>query len=153
LLLSLTRLGFLLAGAAFTPPAWLSPFVTFLNTAAVVYLVPCWLRQAAIQIVSSNMHYYGDNGSSGEPIDSLVKQTQVLNSWLVLPLHLFCFNFGATHGIHHFVVNQPFYLRQWGAPFVTKALKRYGVRFNDFTSMRRANAWGTQGEAGLASAH
>ncbi|AFM12779.1 fatty acid desaturase [Turneriella parva] len=144
LLLSLTRLGFMVAGADFTPPAWLSPIVTFLNTAAVVYLVPCWLRQAAIQIVSSNMHYYGSTGSptTAVEIDSLVKQTQVLNSWLVLPLHLFCFNFGATHGIHHFVVNQPFYLRQWGAPFVTKALRRYGVRFNDFASMRRANAWG-----------
>lgn len=150
LLLSLTRLGFMVAGADFTPPAWLSPIVTFLNTAAVVYLVPCWLRQAAIQIVSSNMHYYGDGGAPGAAIDSLVKQTQVLNSWLVLPLHLFCFNFGATHGIHHFVVNQPFYLRQWGAPFVTKALRRYGIRFNDFASMRRANAYRTNGEAVFA---
>ena len=152
LLLSLTRLGFIVAGADFTPPAWLSPIVTFLNTAAVVYLVPCWLRQSAIQIVSSNMHYYGSTGSEDRDptrvapttavkIDSLVKQTQVLNSWLVLPLHIFCFNFGATHGIHHFVVNQPFYLRQWGALFVTQALRRYGVRFNDFASMRRANAF------------
>lgn len=149
LLLSLTRLGFFLAGADFTPPAWLSPIVTFLNTAAVVYLIPCWLRQAAIQIISSNMHYYGD-AVNAQPIDSLVRQTQVLNSWLVLPLHLFCFNFGATHGIHHFVVNQPFYLRQWGAPFVTKALRRYGVRFNDFRSMRKANAWNPTGEIKLS---
>ena len=145
LLLSLIRLGFLAAGAEFSPPAWFAPIVTFLNTAAVVYLIPCWLRQAAIQIVSSNMHYYGD-------VNSLYQQTQVLNSWLVMPLHLFCFNFGATHGIHHFVVNQPFYLRQWGAPFVTKALRRYGVRFNDFASMRRANGYGPTGISQIESA-
>ncbi|PJZ67804.1 fatty acid desaturase [Leptospira wolffii] len=106
----------------------------FLNTAAVVYLIPCWLRQSAIQIVSSNMHYYGD-------VKSLYQQTQVLDSWWILPLHLFCFNFGATHGIHHFVVTQPFYLRQAVAPRVKPFLKKYGIRFNDFESMGRANRY------------
>lgn len=105
-----------------------------LDTLAVVYLLPSWLRQTSIQIVSSNMHYFGD-------VDGLFKQTQVLDSWLVLPLHLFCFNFGATHGIHHFVVNQPFYLRQAAAPYVLPALKKHGVRFNDFASMLRANRY------------
>jgi hypothetical protein len=112
-------------------------------------LVPCWLRQAAIQIVSSNMHYYGGTDSTGSgsggfaapQVNSLYRQTQVLDSRLVLQLHLFCFNFGATHGIHHFVVNQPFYLRQWTAPYVRPAMRKYGVRFNDFTSMLHANRW------------
>jgi fatty acid desaturase len=132
LITGIIRLGFHLAN---TPlPVWTQLPLNILTTAAVVYLIPCWLRQTAIQIVSSNMHYYGG-------IDSLYKQTQVLNSWWFFPLHLFCFNFGATHGIHHFVVNQPFYLRQWTAPYVLPALKRYGVRFNDFASMRHANAW------------
>jgi hypothetical protein len=134
LIFSLVRLGFFLAGAQMNLPEWAASAANFLNTAAVVYLIPCWLRQTTIQIVSSNMHYYGD-------VDSLYRQTQVLDSWFVLPLHLFCFNFGATHGIHHFVVNQPFYLRQWAAPYVRPALRKYGVRFNDFRSMLRANSW------------
>lgn len=106
----------------------------FLNTAAVVYLIPNWIRQSSIQIVSSNMHYYGD-------VKNINQQTQVLNVWFLAPLHLFCFNFGSTHGIHHFVVNQPFYLRQMVAPFVHPAMKRYGIRFNDFESMFRANRY------------
>lgn len=105
-----------------------------LNVVGVVYLLPNWIRQSSIQIVSSNMHYYGD-------VQGIHQQTQVLNVWFLAPLHLFCFNFGSTHGIHHFVVNQPFYLRQMVAPFVHPAMKRYGIRFNDFESMLRANRY------------
>ena len=39
-------------------------------------------------------------------------QTQILDHWLLYPFQLFCFNFGATHIMHHFVTRQPFYLRQ-----------------------------------------
>jgi fatty acid desaturase len=135
-------------GSPIQQPAWLDAVQGALNTAAVVYLIPCWWRQTAIQVVSSNMHYYDDvNGIKG-----LRQQTQVLDSWLVLPLHLFCFNFGATHGIHHFVVNQPFYLRQAIAPFVRPALRRYGVPFNDFRSMLRGNRPAVSGVPGSARA-
>ncbi|MBM9579491.1 fatty acid desaturase [Leptospira sp. 201903070] len=113
--------------------SFLNPILPILNTIAVVYLVPNWIRQTSIQVVSSNMHYYGD-------VSNVYNQTQVLNSWFVLPFHLFCFNFGATHGIHHFVVNQPFYLRQLTSYFVLPAMKRYGIRFNDFKSMLRGNS-------------
>ncbi len=78
------------------------------------------------------MHYYGD-------VKSLFRQTQVLDSWLSFPLQLFCFNFGATHGIHHFIVTQPFYLRQAVAPKVKPLLKKYGIPFNDFESIAHAN--------------
>ncbi|TGM10152.1 fatty acid desaturase [Leptospira barantonii] len=122
-----------LFGTPIYEPEFLQTLRSILNAAAVVYLIPNWIRQSSIQIVSSNMHYYGD-------IPNVFNQTQVLNSWLVFPFHLFCFNFGATHGIHHFVVNQPFYLRQWTAFYVTPALKRYGIRFNDFASMLRSNS-------------
>ncbi|TGK22457.1 fatty acid desaturase [Leptospira kmetyi] len=118
-------------------PEFLESARTFLNTAAVVYMLPNWIRQSSIQIVSSNMHYYGD-------VKGIHEQTQVLNSWLLAPLHLFCFNFGSTHGIHHFVVNQPFYIRQMVAPFVHPAMKRYGIRFNDFESMLRANRYNAE---------
>ncbi|RHX86879.1 fatty acid desaturase [Leptospira stimsonii] len=115
-------------------PELLESIRSFLNVVAVVYMIPNWIRQSSIQIVSSNMHYYGD-------VKNINQQTQVLNAWFLAPLHVFCFNFGSTHGIHHFVVNQPFYLRQMVAPFVHPAMKRYGIRFNDFESMLRANRY------------
>ncbi|PJZ68653.1 fatty acid desaturase [Leptospira perolatii] len=118
----------------FEERGWIKEYHEFLNIAAIVYMIPSWIRQTAIQVVSSNMHYYGDIGN-------LYRQTQVLDSWIILPLHLFCFNFGSTHGIHHFVVNQPFYIRQAVSPFVKPALRKYGIRFNDFRSMFSSNGF------------
>ncbi|MDX1959135.1 MAG: fatty acid desaturase [Leptospiraceae bacterium] len=105
-----------------------------LNLIAVVYLIPNYIRQVSIQIVSSNMHYYED-------VDGLVEQTQVLNPWFLIPFQFFCFNFGATHGIHHFIVNQPFYLRQLSSKLVLPVMKKNGVRFNDLGTFTRANRY------------
>lgn len=137
LFINLFYIGNELLGKPVEIPAWLDTVRHFLNISAVVYTIPNWIRQTSIQIVSSNMHYYGD-------VKGLHDQTQVLNRWFLFPLHLFCFNFGSTHGIHHFVVNQPFYLRQAVAPFVHPAMKRYGIRFNDFGSIFRANRLGKE---------
>lgn len=48
-------------------------------------------------------------------------------------------NFGSTHAIHHFVVGQPFYLRQMIAAKAHEVLRNQGVRFNDLGTFRRAN--------------
>ena len=108
--------------------------VHLLDTAAVVLLAPNALRTFCLHFVSSNMHYYGDIDSR-----NVVQQTQVWTSPWAAPLHLFCFNFGATHAIHHFVVRDPFYVRQWLAPGLYPLLRENGVRFNDFGTFRRAN--------------
>jgi hypothetical protein len=63
----------------------------------------------------------------------------VWNRWWLLPFHLFCFNFGSTHAIHHFVVGEPFYVRQWTAREAHAVMRDMGVRFNDFGTFRRAN--------------
>ena len=78
------------------------------------------------------MHYYGN-------VKSLLEQTQVLNSPVLLPFQLFCFNFGSTHGIHHFVVREPFYIRQLTTKVAHKVMKKHGVRFNDLGTFKRAN--------------
>jgi hypothetical protein len=70
-----------------------------------------------------------------------VQQTQVLNSWWLAPLHLFCFNFGSTHAIHHFWVPDPFYLRQATASVAHAVFRENGVRFNDLDTFRRANRY------------
>ena len=100
----------------------------------VVLVGPNVLRSFCLHFVSSNMHYYGDVQDR-----NIMQQTQVWNRWWLLPFHLFCFNFGSTHAIHHFLVGEPFYIRQWTAPQAHAVMKEMGVRFNDFGTFRRAN--------------
>jgi hypothetical protein len=70
-----------------------------------------------------------------------MQQTQVLNKWYFLPFQIFCFNFGSTHAIHHFVVSETFYIRQLTASKAHKVMKEQGVRFNDLGAFGRANRY------------
>jgi fatty acid desaturase len=108
---------------------WLEPLI-------VLLIAPNMLRQFCLHFITSNIHYFGDVEDG-----NILQQTQVLNTWWALPFHLFCFNFGATHGIHHFVVNEPFYIRQLSAASAHIILREHGVRFNDFGTFLRANRY------------
>lgn len=105
-----------------------------IDIAAVVIIGPNVLRTFCLHFISSNMHYYGDV----EP-GNVMQQCQVLNPWWLWPLQAFCFNFGSSHGIHHFVVKEPFYIRQMTVPVAHKVMREMGVRFNDFGTFGRAN--------------
>ena len=105
-----------------------------IDIAAVVIIGPNVLRTFCLHFISSNMHYYGDV----EP-GNVIQQTQVLNPWWLWPLQAFCCNFGSSHGIHHFVVKEPFYIRQLTVPVAHKVMREMGVRFNDFGTFGRAN--------------
>jgi hypothetical protein len=130
-------LGVHLAGAAGVEwSAAAQARIAVLDALAVVYLLPNVLRTFCLHFVSSNMHYYGDL----EP-DNVIQQTQVLNPWWLWPAQLFCCNFGSTHAIHHFVVKEPFYVRQLTAPAAHRVMREMGVRFNDTGTFRRANRW------------
>lgn len=107
-----------------------------LNVVAVALLAPNAMRTFCLHFVSSNMHYYGDVEAH-----NVLKQTQVWTAKWLWPLHAFCFNFGGTHAIHHFVVRDPFYVRQAIAGDCHEILRENGVRFNDFGTFRRANRW------------
>lgn len=113
---------------------WLTALTWILNVAVVIYAAPNLLRSACLNLISSSMHYYGD-------VRSTLQQTQVLNHWIFWPLQIFCFNFGSTHALHHFVIVQPFYLRQMVARVAHKAMKEHGVRFNDFGTFTRINRY------------
>lgn len=121
-----------LAQAPLASPAWLP----MLDAVVVVWIAPNILRSFCLHFVSSNMHYYGDIDSS-----DVVQQTQILNPWWLLPFQAFCFNFGSTHAIHHFVVKEPFYVRQWTAREAHRVMLAMGVRHNDVGTFRRANRW------------
>ena len=101
---------------------------------AVSIAAPNFLRTLSLHFTSSNVHYYGDveNGN-------VVQQCQIWTDWRMKPLQAFCFNFGGTHALHHFVVRDPFYIRQAIAKSCYPLLKENGVRFNDFGTFKRAN--------------
>ena len=125
-----------LLGTSVTWPSLLESAIPFVDFLAVVWLAPNFLRSFCIKFVSSNMHYFGDVEKG-----NVMQQTQVLNGWWLAPFHLFCFNFGATHAIHHFWVPDPFYLRQATAPVAHQVFRENGVRFNDLDTFRRANRY------------
>ena len=126
-------------GLTLNAPVWLSSLTPYLDTFAVVYMLPSLLRTFSIQFISSNMHYYGDVEAR-----NAMQQCQVLNPVWLMPLQLFCFNFGSTHAIHHFAVKEPFYVRQWNADIAHRVMRQMGVRFNDFGTFRRANRFNLQ---------
>lgn len=106
------------------------------NFLAVIWVIPNFIRSFSLQFISSNMHYYGDI----DPRD-VIKQTQVLTPWWLLPFQLFCCNFGSTHAIHHFVVKEPFYIRQLTSKTAHEVMREVGVRFNDVGTFKRLNRW------------
>jgi fatty acid desaturase len=118
--------------------------IDVLSIVMVVWILPNLLRALCLHNITAALHYYGD-------VDSLIKQCQVMNHWSLIPVQLFCFNFGATHAMHHFVVSQPFYLRQMVAKQVYPVMKENGVRFNDFASILRANRFAKDVEPQLAT--
>lgn len=125
-----------LAGTTVDWPVWVEAQLGWVHFAVVTLIAPNVLRTFCLHFISSNMHYYGDV----EP-GNVIQQCQVLNKWWFAPLQLFCFNFGSTHAIHHFVVRDPFYLRQMTAKPAHEILRKHGVRFNDLGTFGRANRW------------
>ncbi len=123
-------------GYATPVPHALQAAMQVVDFLAVTWLGPNFVRSFCINFISSNMHYFG-----GVDPRNVIQQTQVLNPWWLAPLQVFCFNFGSTHAIHHFVVRDPFYIRQLTARRAHAALRAVGVRFNDIGTFRRANRW------------
>lgn len=115
-------------------PSWLMTLMSVINFIVVVLIAPNFIRSGCLNFITSNMHYYGN-------VNGLIQQTQILDRWYFMPFQLFCFNFGSTHSIHHFVVNQPFYLRQMVARKAHKVMREQGVRHNDLTTFTTANRW------------
>lgn len=122
---------------------WGDPFLVLPEAAwpvvrdlGVLLILPNTLRQFCLVVMSTYSHYYEDI-----PAGAVFYQNQILRGWYIWPFQLFCFNFGATHIIHHYVVNQPFYLRQMVASASLAAMTAQGVRVNDLGIVGRANRW------------
>jgi hypothetical protein len=115
-------------------PAWGWPWARDLT---ILLVLPNVLRQSCLVLMSSYSHYYGDI-----PDREIFFQNQILSNWMFFPFQLFCFNFGATHIIHHYVIQQPFYLRQMVAHAALAEMRRQGTRSDDLGTFVRANRWG-----------
>ncbi|MDB5228653.1 MAG: hypothetical protein JWN78_2846 [Bacteroidota bacterium] len=115
-------------------PAFIQAQFRWINPLVAILIAPNLFRMFSLHFITSNMHYYGDVESG-----NVMQQTQVLNKWYFIPMQIFCFNFGGTHAIHHFVVNETFYIRQLTAARAHKVMKEQGVRFNDIGTFKRAN--------------
>lgn len=118
----------------FSFPMDIENLLDSLNVVIYTILLPNLLRQFCLHFITSNMHYFGDVEEG-----NVIEQTQVLNVWWTFPMQIFCFFFGWTHSIHHFVVNETFYVRHLGRKQAHEVLRKYGVRFNDLGTFRRAN--------------
>lgn len=121
---------------AYSLPHFVTQALEWCKPVIYIVLLPNLLRQFSLHLITSNLHYFGDVEKG-----NVMEQTQVLNVWWTFPLQVFCFFFGWTHAIHHFVVNETFYIRHFTRKKAHTIMKEYGVRFNDFESMFRANRY------------
>jgi len=110
--------------------------LNYCNPFIYIILIPNLLRQFCLHLITSNLHYFGDIQQG-----NVIEQTQVINVWWTFPLQLFCFFFGWTHAIHHFVVNETFYVRHFTRKKAHQIMRANGVRFNDLASIKRANRY------------
>ncbi|MCF7501623.1 fatty acid desaturase [Pseudoalteromonas sp. L1] len=118
----------------FALPIWGVHLLAGAEFLMVVLILPNIIRSISLNLVTSSMHYYGG-------VNNVLEQTHVISSRWFLPFQLFCFDFGRTHTIHHFVPNQPFYIRQLISKKIRPVMKQYGVRFNDLNSIKLANRY------------
>lgn len=121
-------------GFEYSTPFWLISQFHWINPLVMILIAPNILRQFCLHFITSNLHYYGDVTSG-----NIMQQTQILNVWWTFPMQLFCFFFGHTHGIHHFHVNETFYIRHLTRKKAWEVMQENGVRFNDLGTFKRAN--------------
>lgn len=118
----------------FLLPTFIKDILAWSHLYIYIILLPNLLRQFCLHFITSNMHYFGDVEDG-----NVIEQTQVLNVWWTFPMQLFCFFFGWTHSIHHFVVNETFYVRHIVRKKAYDVMRTHGVRFNDLGTFKRAN--------------
>ena len=109
---------------------------SIVSSLTVLWILPSVIRNAALSLVTTAVHYGGDI-----PRGAVYFENQILDHWLFMPLQVFCFNFGESHIIHHYVPYQPFYVRAVVAKRVKKQLIDAGVRHNDLGIFARAHRW------------
>jgi len=109
---------------------------TWAMSVLVLLVLPNLVRHGSLALLSSYTHYYGDI-----PEHDVTVQNQILRHPLLWPLQIFCWNFGATHILHHYYVPQPFFIRHLVRREAWQALESIGTRVNDAGIVKRANRY------------
>jgi fatty acid desaturase len=99
----------------------------------VLWVLPNTVRYAAIVVMSSNCHYTEIQRGV------VMEQNQILDHPIFWPLQVLCWNFGATHIVHHFFVRQSFWRRTLIFGGVRQVMVDNGIRANDLGTFARAN--------------
>jgi len=116
---------------------WIKDTTGWITDFHILLFLPNFIRQSCLVFMSNSSHYYGDI-----PKLEVFYQNQILDHWSIYIFQLFCCNFGATHVMHHYIPNQPFYVRQLCySSGVKEKMIEFGVRINDFASVSRANRY------------
>ena len=105
----------------------------------VCIVIPAHIRHAALNVVATYCHFYEDVRPH-----IVHDQIQILNSWWVIPFNALCWNFGGSHWIHHFVTNQPFWIRTLIAPELNAMNWNKALRRNDSGIVAAANRRGAR---------
>jgi hypothetical protein len=93
----------------------------FFNFFAIVNILPNIVQKICLLTMSSYSHYYLDI-----PKNNAFYQNQFLNSPIFYPMQIFCVNFGATHILHHYFAQQPWYIRSIVYYHVLEPMKTEG---------------------------
>jgi hypothetical protein len=109
---------------------------SIVSALTVLWVLPSILRHFCLTLMTTMVHYSDDI-----PRNNVHFENQIVDHWALLPIQLFCFNFGATHIFHHYIVQQPFYLRHLAAKAVRSTLLNEGCRHNDLRILFRGNRW------------
>jgi len=126
---------------SFVLPADLHDFVphvvwSTVSALTVLWVLPSILRHFCLTLMTTMVHYSDDI-----PRNNVHFENQIIDHWAMLPIQLFCFNFGATHIFHHYIALQPFYLRHLAAKSVRIKLLNEDCRHNDLGILFRGNRW------------
>jgi len=82
--------------------------------------IPSHVRHVCLSLVASMSHYYEDNAPG-----VVHEQVQILNPWWLVPFQSFCWFFGSTHWVHHFYVQQPFWVRTYLAAKINREAQAF----------------------------
>jgi hypothetical protein len=140
LLLSLTRLGFFLAGVDFAPPAWLAPDRHVSEHCGS--RLPDTLLAAAGRDSDRLFEHALLRRRRERSAHRLSRQADAGFEYVARSAAAPVLLQLRRDARHSPLCRQPAVLPEaMGSTVRHKALRRYGVRFNDFASMRRANGW------------
>jgi len=133
----------------------ITPSLVIMHTIFILYFLPnnfitidlagtlffCWaipalVRHFFLTLITTLSHYQTDEKDRYK----ITKQVQVNDHPLYFIINIFTFNFGKTHALHHFYINDPFFIRLfYSKKLINKICET--VPRNDFKVITNGNKY------------